>query len=204
MRHFDWSFFYYKQKLPYNIAKEKFNNMYEQSLPFLNEMVKLHQKSWDEFVGDFSSIIESKTKINFREIYFCVISLISEDVIKNKFNPINDYAPIIVQSWEANHFLARREIAEKLLLVYYFDIIQNQLWDLPIEAKQLIARSTAIASTSMEKFQEIWPWDEKGYYHIDNNPYTIKIQNQLKNLFFNEKDFDKYLQASFALLKSEQ
>jgi hypothetical protein len=182
---------------PDNILK-RIDAEYKSSLPFLELTKKLYQKSWNEINNEFSKYIEDKTGYKwFYPRYKCVISVIHTGISSW------GTSPKIFRGWKENPYFMRRITAHELILSHYFEIIKRNYSHEKLKDGQIwaLAEIAAFALTSLTPdVKKWWPWNTD-YYTNHNYPHIVEIQNKLKTIFLEGKNFDYYIKKGIDLIK---
>lgn len=181
-----------------NKVLKEIDAQYKISLPFLESTKKLYQRSWNEINKEFSDYIEKETGYKwFYPKYECVVSVIHLGV-SNWGN-----AQKIVRHWRENPYYMRRITAHELIISHYFEIYKRHYKNEGLKNGQIwaLAEIAAFALTSLTKeVKKWWPWDTK-YYTNHNYPHIINLQNKLKPIFLESKNFDEYIKEGIKLVK---
>lgn len=160
---------------------------------------RLYQTSWNEIGNIFSAYVEKTTGYNwFYKSYECVLSV----DVRGESNWGN--APKIMFWWKENPCVMRNNVAYELILSHYFEIHKRNYKDSGLTDGQIwaLAEIAAMALTSLTpEVKMFWPWDI-GYYTCHNYPHILEIQNKLKNIFLNRKDFDEYITAGIRIVRA--
>lgn len=179
---------------------DKIDKKYEinKKYKFLESAIDMYQKSWEEIGDDFSNYIEKETGYKwFYDTYECVVSVIHSG-ISNWGN-----APKIVRGWEENPYFMRRITAHEMILSHYFEIYKRNYKEEGLTNGQVwaLAEIAAFALTSLKpEVENFWPWNTE-YYTNHNYPHIVQMQNELKEVFLNCKNFDEYIEAGIKLVK---
>jgi len=179
---------------------EKLDKQYEinEKFKFLESAIDLYKESWDKINDEFSDYIERVTGYKwFYDDYECVVSVIHGGM-SNWGN-----APKIVRSWKENPYSMRRITAHELILSHYFEIYKRNYEEENLTDGQVwaLAEIAAFALTSLTpEVKEFWPWNAE-YYTEHNYPHIVEIQNELKGVFLNMKNFDEYIEKGISLIK---
>jgi hypothetical protein len=167
-------------------------------LPFLEESKKLYQKSWNKISKEFSDYIEKRTGYKwFYPKYECVVSVVHPG-ISNWGG-----APKVVRHWKENPDYMRRITAHELILSHYFEIHKRHYTDSGLKDGQIwaLAEIASYALTSLTKdVKKWWPWNTE-YYTNHNYPHIVDMQNKLKPIFLESKNFDEYIKEGIKLVK---
>jgi len=174
------------------------DEQYKTSSKFIKIAKDLYQKSWDEIDKDFSEYIEKTTGYKwFYPEYKCVVSVIFPGL------PAWWDIPLIFRHWKENPYFMRRITAHELIMSHYIQIYKKYYKHEGLTDGQLwaLAEIAAWALTSLTpEVKKFWPWNTK-YYTDHNYPWIVKIQNKMKQIFLERKDFDEYIQEGIKIIK---
>jgi hypothetical protein len=177
---------------------KKISSEYKILLPVLKLTKTIYQKSWNEINDDFSKYIERVTGYKWSyPKYECVVSA----AIMGASN-WGDSSKI-VRWWRENPYGMRRTTAHELILSHYFSIIKKNYSNEGLKDGQIwaLAEIAAFALTSLTKeSKKWWPWDAK-YYTNHSYQHIVEIQNKLKPIFLERKNFDDYIKEGIKLIK---
>jgi hypothetical protein len=194
----------------YDISKAKYytkedekslafvEEQYKTSLKFLELSRALYQDAWDEINDDFSEYIKNMTGYDwFYPEYTCVISVF--------FGGRSNWghSPKIARIWKENPYYARRITAYELILSHYFEIHRRHYKEAHLTDGQIwaLGEIAAMALISLtEEVKDFWPWGTE-YSTNHNYPNIVELQNKLKPIFLNRKNFDEYIKAGIELVK---
>ncbi len=181
------------------VARNHFDDIYRNSLRYLKYTKEQYQIAWDEIGSNFFRYIEKETGYKwFYPNYRCVISVANQGISNW------GYAPIIVRGWKENPYTQRRITAHELILSHYFEIYRRHYSDHGLSDNQVwaLAEIAAFALTSLtETAKKFWPWDYTGYYTNHNYPQIVGLQNKLKKVFIERKNFDDYILTGIKFVK---
>jgi len=181
------------------VVRTHFDDIYNNSLPYLKYTKEVYQSAWDEIGQKFARYIIVETGYEwFYLTYQCVVSVTNQGISNW------GHEAKIMRGWKENPYSQRRITAHELILSHYFEIYRrhyshhglsdNQVWAL--------AEIAAYALTSLtETASKFWPWDFTGYYTNHNYPQIVYLQKRLKNAFVKRKSFDEYILTGIKLVK---
>ena len=171
---------------------------YRTSKKFLELTTKIYQKSWNEINKEFSEYIEKTTGYKwFYPKYECVVSVIHPGISNW------GHSPKIVRHWRENPYYMRRITAHELILSHYFEIYKRKYEKEKLTDGQVwaLAEIAAWALTSLTpQIKKWWPWNTE-YYTNHNYPHIVQLQNDLKPIFLNRKNFDDYIKEGIKLVR---
>lgn len=181
-----------------DLQKKAINELYDSRFELLKLTKELYQKYWNEIDDAFSKEVEKITNYSWPyERYDCVVTLY--------FRGFSNWGKGAKVAWYAyeNPYRLRRWVAHEILLSNFFEIIyrhyknenltDNQIWALAEITGFCLACFTDLG-------KKFWPWDMN--YHTNHNyPQIVELQNKLKPIFLERKDFKDYIEKCIKLVK---
>ena len=97
----------------------------------------------------------------------------------------------------------RRITAHELILSHYFEIYKRHYGEEGLKDGQVwaLAEIATFALTSLTpEVKKFWPWDTE-YYTNHSYSQIVQIQNKLRKVFLEKKDFDEYIKAGIKMVR---
>ncbi|MDO8617590.1 MAG: hypothetical protein Q7N87_01710 [Candidatus Uhrbacteria bacterium] len=181
------------------IVRDNFDDIYKNSQKYLKYTQQQYQMAWDKIGQKFFRYIAKETGYEwFYPEYKCVVSVANQGISNW------GCAPIIIRGWKENPYGQRRITAHELILSHYFEIYKRHYSEFGLSDNQVwaLAEIAAFALTSLTKTaKNFWPWDFTGYYTNHNYPQIVSLQNRLKKVFIERKNFDEYMLIGIKMVK---
>lgn len=158
-----------------------------------------YQKSWDEIMDEFSSLVEEKSVPWFYDDYICKLTHYNKGLSNWNGNTVGRW-------WREDYDKQRRITAHEILLAHYFSIHRNLYNDSGLKDRQIwaLAEIFAFAMTGLdEDLRKFWPWDDRGYYTNHNYPQIVELQKALEKPFLERKSFNEYVLRGIKLVKEK-
>lgn len=175
------------------------DNVYKKEMVSLKKSQKEYTKSWKPIVGQFSKeVIDFTGHPWFYDKYLCVVS---------PFHPgiSNWYGNKIIRKYNEDPIKQRWITAYEIILSHIFHVVRESYTKEELSDWQVWAFSeitTVFISTDPKMIKPFWPLltIRENYFSNSNYPQLAGLENKLKKIWINRKDFGDYLSRSVPVL----
>lgn len=178
--------------------KKIINDLYNSRSELLILTKKLYQKYWNEIDSKFSKEVEKITgyKWSYKQ-YDCAVTLY--------FMGFSNWGKGSKVAWYAyeNPYRLRRWVSHEILLSNFFEIILRHYKDKNLTDGQIwaLAEITGFCMCCFTDLgKKFWPWNLE-YSTTHNYPQIVELQNKLKPIFIERKNFDDYVKKAIKLVR---